>query len=64
MSQLLRAPSHYVAFYFPAVCFSSCEKCGMWKVELISQCYLWHCSILLPQVHEEYGQKRVPEKPP
>lgn len=36
MSQLLRAPSKYVAFYFPAVCFSYCKKGGIWKVELIS----------------------------
>lgn len=36
MSQLLRAPSESVAFFLPAVCFSSCEKCGIWKVELIS----------------------------
>lgn len=48
MSQLLRAPSKSVAFFAPAVCFSSCKKGGIWKVELISQCYLWHCSILPP----------------
>lgn len=29
MSQLLRAPSKSVAFSLPAVCFSSCKKCGI-----------------------------------
>ncbi|EMF11817.1 uncharacterized protein SEPMUDRAFT_108656 [Sphaerulina musiva SO2202] len=28
MSQLLRAPSKSVALFLPAVCFSSCKKCG------------------------------------
>lgn len=36
MSQLLRAPSKSVASFSPAVCFSSCKKGGIWKVELIS----------------------------
>lgn len=48
MSQLLRAPSKFVASFSPAFWFSSCKKGGIWKVELISQCYLWHCSIPLP----------------